>query len=227
MKTYAEGLADGWAAGKEDKANRRYRTVVHTDGSEYEEGYRDGYNAVDNTPTPRRTTLSNANTVACVVPKLLGGIAAFIVDGYPRYDRESLLGWVRRELHENQLCPEVVEHIDTFLQDPPEDHKPMVDWVREQLNEAINMPLYAAQLMPKQDMYDRLPRACASTNPVGNGPVLLKRGQMGYLELHPATDVDRFNREHGITEAQRKAMEAGSMFGWGIPGADPATYEGE
>ena len=69
--------------------------------------------------------------------------------------------------------------------------------------------------------FDRLPRACASRSLVDGTPIMLKRGVSGYFSLHPDTDVDRFNKEHGITMEQVNAMVAGSMFGWGSPGADP------
>ena len=40
-------------------------------------------------------------------------------------------------------------------------------------------------------------------------------------------DVDAYNERHSVTAAQREAMEAGSIFGWEIPAADPRTYESE
>ena len=43
-----------------------------------------------------------------------------------------------------------------------------------------------------------------------------------------AEDIEQFvamlNKKEGVTPAQAKAMEIGSMFGWGCPGADPENY---
>lgn len=36
--------------------------------------------------------------------------------------------------------------------------------------------------------------------------------------------VAELNRLEGVTPAQAKAMEIGSMFGWACPGADPDNY---
>jgi len=63
------------------------------------------------------------------------------------------------------------------------------------------------------------------------GLVAIKRGREGYNSLareYPnATDVTAaiMNRRLGVTDAQRRAMVAGSMFGWHIPAADPKTYK--
>lgn len=37
--------------------------------------------------------------------------------------------------------------------------------------------------------------------------------------------ADAANADRGITKAQARAMEAGSMFGWDVPGADPRNYD--
>ena len=46
--------------------------------------------------------------------------------------------------------------------------------------------------------------------------------QLGELQDQLA---DYNNHLLGITQAQREAMECGSMHGWGVPGADPCYYE--
>jgi len=83
---------------------------------------------------------------------------------------------------------------------------------------------YLPQLDSDSDRFDRLPRECAARLAMDDSPILIKRGESGYFPLAPATDVDKFNADRGITEAQVNAMEAGSMFGWECPGADPLTW---
>ena len=84
--------------------------------------------------------------------------------------------------------------------------------------------MYCEQLNQESDAFDRLPRECATWHITTGESVLLKRGQKGYWPLHPATDVERFNRDRGISEAQLAAMEIGSAFGFDVPGADPAMH---
>lgn len=82
---------------------------------------------------------------------------------------------------------------------------------------------------------DGLPELCFSVLRNTGELICIKRGESGYYPSDwdtgdPAANrelADYHNQRLGVTDAQRKAMEAGSMFGWGCPGADPKTYEQE
>ncbi len=74
-----------------------------------------------------------------------------------------------------------------------------------------------------------LPETCFSVLPSTGELILIKRGGKGYYpsEWSLSTREEneklavQMNEREGITAAQRMAMDAGSMFGWHVPGADP------
>ena len=80
---------------------------------------------------------------------------------------------------------------------------------------------------------DGLPELCFSTLPNTGELICIKRGGSGYYPSDWSTSDPEQNRELadynneqlGVTPAQRHAMETGSMFGWGVPGADPTNWQ--
>ena len=89
------------------------------------------------------------------------------------------------------------------------------------------------ELSYEQDAADRLPAGCLTTLPSTGELIWIKRGENGY---HPSDwetgdpvknreKADFANERRGVTPAQEQAMLCGSMFGWGVPGADPKFYE--
>lgn len=79
--------------------------------------------------------------------------------------------------------------------------------------------------MSKEDVYKRLPKQCVALNPVDNTPVMVFRGEYGYIET--TETLESFNAPRGITPAQVSAMLVGSMFGFHCSAADPLTYDAD
>lgn len=75
--------------------------------------------------------------------------------------------------------------------------------------------------------------AAHSVLPGSGDLICIKRGESGYYPSDWSTSDPEQNRELadfnnwklGVMQAQRMAMENGSMFGWDTPGADPKAYE--
>lgn len=78
-----------------------------------------------------------------------------------------------------------------------------------------------------------LPRGCYTLLRSTKEIVIIKRGETGYYQtgIHAKSKaegmeiVDEYNQKLGLSKAQAAAMEAGSMFGWNVPAADPRSYD--
>lgn len=79
-----------------------------------------------------------------------------------------------------------------------------------------------------------LPKRCfvgpteAKTLGINTG-YCIHRGIPGYTPVPKLDDqmAAEFNAREGVTPAQAEAMQAGSMFGWHVPGADPLNCGGD
>lgn len=100
-------------------------------------------------------------------------------------------------------------------------------WNSDEWNIQTEQELFAPKLA------EGLPELCFSTLPGTGELICIKRGVSGYYPSDWSTDNPAQNRELadynnerlGVTQAQRLAMECGSIHGWSVPGADPSYYE--
>lgn len=62
--------------------------------------------------------------------------------------------------------------------------------------------------------------------PVGDHIGIVKLNVEGYYPSPGMTmaAADRKNQTMGVTDAQREALHTGSMFGWHVPGTNPAKW---
>lgn len=75
------------------------------------------------------------------------------------------------------------------------------------------------------------------SNPPGQRIGVTERGMSGYFRTtidqphwsisEVRREVRRLNEFDGLTPIQQECMFVGSLFGWDVPGANPATYKPE
>ncbi|MDF0491457.1 hypothetical protein PX699_16770 [Sphingobium sp. H39-3-25] len=73
----------------------------------------------------------------------------------------------------------------------------------------------------------KLPEMCAAHLPGTDEPIVIKRGEKGYWPMPDGMTIEAINATFDATPAQITAMQAGSMFGWDVPGADPDRYDAD
>ena len=78
-----------------------------------------------------------------------------------------------------------------------------------------------------------LPDYCYSYIVTENVIGIIKKGESGFFKTdisfadksEAKKIVEEYNKKLCVTKAQYQAMQAGSMFGWEVPAADPAMYD--
>jgi hypothetical protein len=73
-----------------------------------------------------------------------------------------------------------------------------------------------------------LPDCCAAWLLSEDCAALIHKGTAGYsiaVDLDSKDAVDEYNESFGIDKDTVNAMLVGSMFGWDVPGANPAAYK--
>lgn len=74
-----------------------------------------------------------------------------------------------------------------------------------------------------------LPHQCAAKDPTSGEWVRVIKGMHGFIPMGSEAEADALNRLHksATLPSVQEAMLVGSMFGWTVPGVDPALYEKE
>lgn len=73
--------------------------------------------------------------------------------------------------------------------------------------------------------YEGLPEFCYTTHETTGKTIIVKRGTMGYYPSKDQRSPEELNEKLGVTLAQQEAMSTGSLWGWGVPGANPGNWK--
>ena len=76
-----------------------------------------------------------------------------------------------------------------------------------------------------QEIAQGLPSVSFARLPSTGETIIIKRGELGYYPSQSHRAPEELNADLEVTPAQAEAMLVGSMFGWDVPGADPANYD--
>ena len=160
---------------------------------------------------------------------------------YRRFQLERILQTmdaVRTEMVQaNTSTPEEALELETLLGAYPSRQQAQEEKPEPKQNEDTTLKMVHEQSSEKNpsqsNLSEGLPELCFSILPGTGELICIKRGESGYYPSDWSTDDPAHNREIadynnerlGVTQEQRLAMECGSMHGWGVPGADPKTYE--
>lgn len=98
---------------------------------------------------------------------------------------------------------------------------------------ALDQVISNASEVAKEPFKELLPERCYGILPFSGAVIIIARGESGYYQTdinYGSKDenqqlVDLYNDKLGVTKAQAAAMRAGSMFGWDVPAANPASYD--